>query len=498
MDITSNITLALTKSILDAYVMTDAYEQGEVLEETVLSLIADLDKDESHEFPQAFENCMRALECDLVRWRAAGDLALRLDLYELVPYLIDGCRRNRDIHQLSNLITLSTNPLVMCSDRENVVRIYDGGIAPPDSVKRMIEVRLGKLSAESDFERFLASQVWPGSTSTSDLRSVAPLVFVADRSDRSQTFNVIAAIANAGGRIRRISSDHEYKRSSWASPDCPLVHWSGKELGAYRGLIGKDEQVRSVLVTSESTPDTTDTLRMLRSVQSALPSGVLLRRRPSALEVLPQAFSREVLEAGAYDSYEMSYLGASSKTTLTRAARDGLSPVSDTDVNRWRFNQLVAFRLVSGFRAQKLNFDKNAGSLVAMLSGIADANDSHSVGIGSDGSLFIDDGSGFRNISNGQQALVDVLRVDDAFRPFDLGGGRAPDLLRPGRFTTVHPLTLGGTPCVEGHRISARTLANAVQRGRGTDLVLRSAYPELSAEKLSDGLRVGQKILAAG
>lgn len=486
------IRLAMVKTFLDVFAMSDVYDRLDDLQMEFLGVVEELDQEEAAQAVDALADVARALESDLLRWRALGDLAVALDLFELLPVLVEGLDRQRDVHQLANAITLASNPAVPEQQRQRV-RDEVGRSGPPEPVRRMLDIRLGTLEPESDLERALAAQVWPGKHTGAGTR---PVVYVLQAdADVRDVLRVMAILTAAGARTRRfVGTVGDAAVGPWAAATAPVVHWSGAGLARWRAATGAAHAPPGVLV-SGGLASPLERARLVNRVREALgPRQRLVPVRQNVSD-LPSPFSPETLHAGAYDFPEMSYLGATTRHGLQRFAAEGLAPLA-ADVQRWSFSQLVAVRIVQGFRASGMRYQRQAGELVRKLDGIASASAVHRVGLGADGDVYIDSGDGFRNERTGQQAFDGVLAVDQAFRPFNLGDGAVPDLLRPSRFTTVHPLTLGGTPCIEEKRIGARSLAAASAGMRISVEILRSAYPELSGPELADGLSVGEEILA--
>lgn len=488
------VRLALIKTFIDAFAMSDAYDRLDDIHVQFMSIIEELDDVEAAEMPAALADVLRAIESDLLRWRALGDLAVALDMFELLPALLNALERQPDVHQLANAASLSTNPAASPSQRELVglmVDKFDGPVA----TKRMLKIRLGQVEPESDLERALDAQVWAGKYARV-LTPSRPTVYLIESDVSPQdVWRAAAVLSSAGARIKRFTlAQVSGDLAKWVAHYSPVVHWSGSGLARWRTATAAARTPAAVLVNGQlNTP--LERARLVSRVRATLGSRQHLMPVRDQISDLPPAFSPETLQAGAYDFPEMSFLGATTRHSLHRLASEGLTPTT-ADVQRWSFSQLVAVRIVQGFRASGMRYQRNAGDLVRKLEEVATASAMQRVGLGADGDVFIDPGDGFRNERTGQQAFNDVLAVDEVFRPFKLGDGAVPDLLRPSRFTTVHPLTLGGTPCVEDKRISARVLAAAGTDGRSSVHILRSAYPELNGPQLSDAMAVGARILA--
>jgi uncharacterized protein (DUF433 family) len=482
--------LALAKELLDIFVAGDVYDDPAGVEDSILSLLGSLDIDEAEALPRAYEDALRSLESDLLRWRVAGDLAVRVDLFEVADSLAAAVSRIHDAHQAANLAALAVHPSL--DPHGPAVTVLES-LQLHESLVTLLGVRLGRDEAHDDIGRILDIQMWPGRYGVNDLRQVAPCIYVAEHgAPPDLSWRAVAALARAGARVRRIPEHVRDASTPWASPDLPLVSWSGTAVVAWRKMTATH---RGAVISAPTDLDgALPLVRFVGAVNRALPAGMALRRRQMDLSPATQAFSPSSLTAGAFDVSEMSFLGAASRGVVQRLSHAGLHPV-EADVYRWRFSQLVTVRILQAFKARGARYQRDLPSIVTALSDIAEASQTHRVGVDVNGGIYVDDGEGFRTLRGGQQALDSVLAIDDAFRPFELGGGIVPDLLRPGRTTTVHPLTAGGTPCVESRRVSARAIA-LVAANRGHD-VLRSAYPELSPPELTDAVAVGNAILAA-
>lgn len=233
--------------------------------------------------------------------------------------------------------------------------------------------------------------------------------------------------------------------------------------------------------------------RLIHQVERALPTGITLRgyREEVSQERTP-AFHPDVLSYGAFDAPEIAYLGGASRSIIRTLAKnyDALRP-TDADRQRWTFDQVVTVRLLQSFKARGANFKRDPQVLLSRLREVAARSEETQVAIDANGEIYIQNNGHFRTL-RGQEALATVLSVDDAFRPFALGNSQVPDLLRPGQRTSVDPRVIGGTPCVRDRRIAVRAIYD-VHRVRG-DSVVRSAFPELTAQELQDAIKVGATI----
>ncbi len=484
--------LALSKTLLDALTMINVYDGPQQID-LIAQFSGDLEEDEAIAFPSAFARIISVLQSDLPRWRVAADLAVQLDLFEVVPALLSTLERSFDVHQAASLATLLQNPGVP-------EEVYKGGSTFLDKVDASHQLRSAiavrrspDQRPSSDLESILAAQSWPGVSSQASLSRLAPMIQIAGVDAPAATYwKAAIALAQAGARLRRLPSTwHRPPQRGWLSDSYPLVSWTGVAVARVRSHL-PGFHAPQVLVT-DHLEGPLGLPRLINQVNQVLPIGPKLRRSEAVVQHGVPAFSRDTLRLGAFDAAEMQYLGAATRATLRRLSIEALPPF-ESDVNRWSFSQLVTLRLLQSFKARGQRFRSDPSVLLGKLDEIASANERSLVGIDASGKVYVGQLGALQDITTGQQAFPDVLLVDEAFKPFELGGGVVPALLHPGRQTVVHPAVLGGTPCVEGRRLAARTLALMAQK-RGME-VLRSAYPELTPGEIGDATAVGRAILA--
>ncbi len=485
--------LAFSKAFIDAFVMQDVFDEEDSLQR-VLRVLDQVHSDEQALLVgRAYGRALLVLESDLPRWRAATDVAVRLDLHEVLPALLNGLSTHPDPHQLANAVTLAAGPAVSADMHSRVVAV----VAATDltqSLQRLLTLRLEpNAKPAGDLEAVVHAQAWPGTAGPALLPRLAPTVYLAESAAPPiVAWRVAAALGGAGARLRRLPPVWSREvPNAWFQPAYPVVSWSGTSVALLRdhfpGVMPKVVNAPSDM----SSP--LDSSRLLARCATALPRGVALRRTPDWSSTELPAFAPESLGLGGFDAPEMSYLGAASPSVVRKfASQDVLRPY-EADVQRWSFDKLVTLRIVQAFKGRGVSLRADPVRILTKLEELATASETRRVGIDSKGVIFVEGERSWEVMHTGQRAMPDAVLVDDAFRSFRIGGGSVPDLLRPGQHTTVHPAVLGGTPVVDGRRLSARALAQLLN-ARG-EKVLRSAYPELEPMEIADAARVGREII---
>lgn len=483
--------LALTKTFIDLLVSSDAYETSR-MSSLLGSVLTDTDAAESAYVPAAFAAALRAVESDLPRLRAAAEAAVQLDLYEVLDVLIGGLRRVHDPRLLGVIATLMSNPALSKDEFDRHTRDLAAFRTALPSIDGLLQVRLKEADPTSTSEKLVAAQVWPGDSTVEALSRFAPVVYVsADGAPSGDYWRIVGALGVAGARVRRVPTYIEHlPHAAWATEHAPLVAWSGSALATWKRVTGFD-YVRNVMVGSDLDSKLAIP-RFLNNVRKVLPSGWILRPAGDTAAVTESlTFNVETLREGAFDQAEMLYLGAAGRSVLQGLSREVLVP-KESDRHRWAFDQLITLRLVQGYKAHRKTKMADARRLYLGLHDIAVASESSEVAYDANGNLYVDQGDGFRTIDGGQEALGDVLRIDEAFKPFKLGGGLVPDLLQPSRRTQVDPRVQGGSPTLRDRRMSARAVYEVFDI-RGEE-VTRSAYPELNGAEIADAVAVGRAI----
>jgi uncharacterized protein (DUF433 family) len=485
--------LALAKAFVDAFALTDVYDEADAFAR-VAQILGTLETPEQAQLVgPAYSRAVRLLDADLPRCRAAADVAVRLDIVEALEGLLETLRSHADVHQLSNAASLASSAAAPAGAAQDVWRIAEGANLA-DAFMRQLTLRLSATSEpDSDLEVVVAAQAWPGRANREALRRIGPSVYVDGDADRAlDVWKTVAILASSGARVRRLPPVGVPVDPAWFQPLFPLVTWSG--LGVTRIKRALPLINPRVITPPEDLSSVISVTRFLNRLRRELPAWSQLRMPPEVSPAELPAFSPESLSLGGFDAAEMSYLGAASLSVVRRLAQESLRPY-DSDVQRWQFSKLVTLRIVQAFKGRGLVLKTDPAGIHSQLEELAAASETSRVGVDAKGVIFVEEGGIFTALHSGQQAIPEAVLIDQAFQGFRLGGGAVPNLLQPGRYTTVHPAVLGGAPVVQNRRLSARALAQLMNT-RG-EAVLRSAYPELSMPEIGDAVRVGRGILSA-
>ncbi|MCY4623059.1 MAG: hypothetical protein OXD34_14715 [bacterium] len=248
-------------------------------------------------------------------------------------------------------------------------------------------------------------------------------------------------------------------------------------------------------IIPESLPENDRQLGMLmRRVDAQLPDPQKLRFSEFSVEISENLWDPEVFMAGVYNTTDVAFLSGSLRSPLDRLRQHGLLTPLSSDPIRWAFRDLVAFRTWSYLKS--VSPRRVSTSVVPALAEFAGDRNAVKLGVTSEGDVLVDRGDGWANVQTGQQPLgMEITNVDDVFRPFAYGGGRAPALPNVGPNTPMHPTVLHGTPHLKNHRISAKSLAG-LDRRNGRRAIL-SAYPELENVSFEDTVKVGYQLISA-
>jgi uncharacterized protein (DUF433 family) len=483
--------IAMSHALLDIFASSDDFD-GPYLGGRLGSLVQRLNVAEARELPHAYSEVLTLLRSDLLRSRAAADIAVELDMFEVVPALIGCVREFPDVRLSTALATLVGNPAVTPDQREEAGRVIGSGhhIA---STTQALRIRLDpRIEPTTDLERVLRAQAWPATARETTMAQLASVVFVTIGSGHEAAhWRLVFALYANQVRVKRVAaSARSDSLEAWYRADAPLVVWSGVDVAALRefGL-----QPRSVVTVTGDAGTALGLQRTVSLIERALPRHRRLPRFPQSVGQ-GAVLTPGTVKLGAFDLGEMSFLGAASRSVVSKSAKGALIP-RELDVHRWNFGQLIALRIVQAFKAKRLRLLPDAGAVLAQIGRLAEAAETSRVAIDAAGQVFVFESGDWRSLSNGQIASEELLSVDEAFEPLEIGNGRYPSLLTPTQSLVVHPETLGGTPTLVGRRLAAKAIAT-VHRERGPNVV-RSAFPELSPAEIAQAVSVGSQILTS-
>lgn len=347
--------------------------------------------------------------------------------------------------------------------------------------------------ARNEIEAGLKSARWPGETTEPDQRMNWVSVDELGRPVASY-WTLLGDIYEMSFNIRRIPTEVRRKpAASWMAPNVLVVTWSDHIVSQLQShgfsfashLLLKAPPLTSVRARRRLLRD----LAQLAGKPQEGPEWLL-----ESTVTLDAPMDPSIFHRGAFDSVEMAFLGGGKRSKLDGVAGEVLVPrrIKHTRERIWTFDQLVAYRIWHYFQPDTSR--RSARRLLESLHNKARSAESHLVAVTASGSVLVRRGDDFVDSETGQAVFKDIVSIDKVFRPFELGGGRVPDLLTPSAHTTVHPARLGGTPSLHSHRIPARAVAS-INEQRGWEAV-QETYPGISSHLLEDAAEVGRALLA--
>ena len=475
-------TPGLYEAVLQVLGSANSWTQSAV--EPMADLVEHLTITEAEDLPEGIAGVLPLLRQDLERLRFAAEIAARFDLFEAAAAAFDLAVTLDDQHLMHSAADLSANPAVSSSLKQRILdRCGDD---------RPIRIRLDAsvVPRGSDEER-LYDLCWPGNRV--DLpRFPLPPVVVLDTSLRADLLLRHAVwLDRAGATVRRL--DPEAEVPFWFGAETALVCCSATR-SQVRSRYPQLPEARIVVPQDDELPEDHAGEALLRRRLNAALSGALRTHEPDDTRVLsPELWTPDVFRAGVYSTREAGFLAGTKESTLRDLrSRDLLQP-SGNGVLRWKFSDVVAVRTWAYLKARTPGHVSS--SVVSSLAAFEGGRDVVQLGVTTDGSVMVDRGKGFEDVLTGQMALdLPVTDVDAAFRPFDIGGGKAPGLLHASPNSTLHPIVLNGTPHLTGKRIAAKDLAY-LDRAGGSEAIL-VAYPELEGAPFDDVVEIGHRMLA--
>ncbi len=445
-------------------------------------VIDSLNDKEAKKLPIAIQSVLPLLRSDLNRLRFATEVLVRFDMFEATEALTRLALDVNDHELLLSAASLAGNPGVDTSlrqylsqalqdDRGGQIRLYDRPV-PKDTE-----------------EMLLYEQRWPGARSADSRPRLAP-VAVLDKALPAKAFLRLAVrLVDAGAVVRQLPNGG------------PLPNWFGPQTVVIcrpqtrTRILSKQPRVteRRIIVDPQL-EDERDYTKLLRRVDSALPSRSRLRLETTGSN-LPMVWDPDVYRLGVYKTGETAFLTSTSKSLLYRLAKRELLRPRRAGGTVWGFSDLVAVRTW-----RYLHADQPKGriktDIIPALAQFAGDRDAVRIGVTSFGDVLVDRGDGWTNLQTDNRVLdLPITDVDDAFKPFELGGCKAPHLLRASKNTELHPAILHGAPHLKDFRIPARALAQLNERGG--DEAIKSTYPELKDVEIQDTISIGQQLIAA-
>ncbi len=298
-----------------------------------------------------------------------------------------------------------------------------------------------------------------------------------------------ARLDGAGASVRRLA------------PQRPIPKWFGPQTVAVchpttrqRILSQYPDVPEAQILWSRPFDKERDQAALLRRINSELPAVCRLRLATLGPELSISHWDPDVYGLGVYETREAAFLSGASTAIFYRLSRQELlHPRRREPVTVWGFSDLVAVRTLCYLRSQTRRRVSN--KVVSALAGFAGDADATRIGVTEDGHVLVDSGGGWVDLQTEQLVFDRVVEVDEAFREFQIGGRRIPDLLHASDNTRLNPAVLHGTPYLKDHRIPARALAE-LDRRNGLQAI-HAAYPELTNADLEGTVAIGRQLIDA-
>ena len=449
------------------------------------TLVGNLTSDEALSLPEALTGVIPLLRADRDRIRFAAELVSLLDLWEAGPALVELALAVGDTQMMMAAANL-------CGSRADTVEASErliNALGESPELARAAEIRVrSDVQPSTDLETGLFLQRWPGFRSA-ESRHLAPVVVIDPELDPARSIALAVELLRAGATVRRLPGDH---LSPLFGPQTVVVCTAPTRTR----ILSYSPRFPEAQIVVEPPIETDGELAsLLRQINNALPRGVKLRMERLRTELATSVLDPDVFALGVYETREASYLTTAPPSSIYRLAKKGLLEPRSIGVQVYSFRDLVAVRTWRFLNAQ--SGKRISSEIVPKLAKFPGDAAAVSLGATSDGHVLVNKGYGWEDVVTGALVMdLPVQNVDEAFRPFSVGGYAAPDLLQASQNTRLHPAILHGSPFRAGHRVTARALASLDRRGGHG--AIRSAYPELEGENLADTIRIGHQMLAAG
>jgi len=302
-------------------------------------------------------------------------------------------------------------------------------------------------------------------------------------------------LIDVGASVRRLAPAPE--PPNWFGPQTVVVCLAATRLRIRESF--PDFALDRLLVETDIGSDAGQG-KLLQRINAALPASRRLKLDAVQAELPTTIWDPEVYNLGVYETRESALLTSASTDQLSRLARaEVLVPTRREPITIWSFNHLVAVRAWRYFA--NVTGRRISNEVVRSLADFAGHSTAVNIGVTADANVLVEDGDGWYNITRDHPVLpfdtAEMIKMDDVFSPFEIGGYRVPNLLEANETTRLHPAFLDGSPHLANHRITARALAQLYDR-RGTEQgrqrVLRE-YPELDGVNFDDTVSFGRLLL---
>ena len=464
------------------HVLRSADPRRKTVSGTLAEIIGPLNDKEAQQLPIAIVGVLPLLRSDLDKLRFATEILVRFDMFEAAETLIALALDVGDYEVLLSAAALGGNPWVSSSLRKQLSQeFYDD---------HKVQIRLyDDLMPSNEADLLLYEQRWPGARSAGGNSRLAPVAVLDKALPAKTVLNLAVKLVEAGAVVRQLGIGDSLP--NWFGPQTVVICQPPTRS---RILSKQPRFPERRIIVNPRLENERDHVLLLRQFNSALSGPSRLRLMTSENDPTSMLWDPDVYKLGVYKTGEAAFLTSAPKSSLYNLAkRDYLRP-RHAGAAVWAFRDLVAVRTWRYLKAQSTRPVKM--DVVTKLAEFAGDRKAVRVGATSSGNVLVDQGNGWVDIQTGEQILdIPITSIDDTFRPFELGGQKAPDLLHASENTRLHPAILHGVPHLKGHRIPARALAKLADRGG--QVAILAAYPELNGVPINDTISIGHQLVAA-
>lgn len=486
-------TLGLVNRVTTVLATARTWEGSPVVD-AFAALLAAVPSEQRPGLPAAVGEALFTLRLDAERLRLGLDLVLEFDLFEASDGIARLLRERHEPDLTLRAARLATHPGASQQLREMVDLVADSAFAERPSMQRRIAiVRNSAEEPENDAERLAKITAWPGFASYA--HGDPPLLVISPGAgSRSNQLDFALEARRAGARIRRLPTVPVAAPSpGWVSTTSILIEDATDQ--APRKWA--DALPRMVSFDTRGTLGPASREELLRRINRKLPLRSHLRTEIARLPLEAGSPFEEIdaFLSGAFRTNEVAYLGGLSKSTVRRLVKDNseLAPMEFGGSYYWSFPALVGMRVWNYVRiatSRKRLPSDLAGQFVAL----AQNERTVPLAVTTSGQILTEIEEGTFAGEDGQ-TTHELFMVAGVIRErFELGGrASAPDLLMPSDHTRVRPDIYGGSPALEGTRITVEAVeavaARAREAGRRGGEVfdfVRERYPEVQSAVLFD------------
>lgn len=450
-------------------------------------LIEHLSDDDLRALPQALEAAVPLVAREPAILALVGELAVMADLSDLAAPLLDVATARQDLAALLAAASLIGNPATDPALHGRLRSSLEGWPLGAE-IERLVLLRSDpRMPTQTATEQALLLQRWPGAKPPVEgPHPGTPTVVIDDDLPARLVAQLTAGLLHRRIAMRRFRSTSR-PSAEWFANQRVLAVVTGPGRSAIHNEVPQFPEGRVIWGTGPG--GTGLNLReVLRRIDRELPSNQP-QGRPSLSSTTP--FDPDVYVLGAYDAREVSFHTGATRGLIYGLRKAHLLVPRERSQMIWSFRDVVAIRTLTYL--QSLTAKRVDRTVIRHLAEFAGDATAHSIGVTTDGKVLADHGDGFLDILSREGVFEDVVALDQAFRPFRMGGAAVPDLLNPAPETSVHPAVARGTPCVDGTRIPARSVARLAERISPESIP--DYYPELAGRDLQGPIEVGQALL---